>query len=176
MEDTMNTSTTELPSYLQLPPAATCAGCGRSALAECRDDLQQHNHYLCTLCTDKNTPPTPLEIGHTAGQAIGRMFFAAKDLLIELSEALEQISRPENDTAEGRDIAHQAATTLNAPAPPEDDPLGPRPLLTTEHGDGLIELATDVRDRIEQLLEWGRTPIQPSESPTYIKAMHLRSR
>ena len=136
---------TELPSYLRLPPAATCAGCGRSALAECRDDMQQHNHYLCTLCTEKGATTTPRDVGTTAGQAIGRMFYAAQDLLIELLEAVAQVKEggPEAVTA--------LAETLAAPAPPEEDPLGPRPLLTVAHLDGLAGLVDELRYQVDLL-------------------------
>lgn len=157
----MTTTAIELPSYLRLPPSAVCAGCGQSALAECRDDLLQHNHWLCTLCKDKGTPPTPMEVGRTAGHAIGAMFYAAKDLLIELSEAIEQVVRPEQPTAETNAVAVHAANVLAAPAPLDEDPLGPRVLLTTAHGESLVDLTAHLAEQIEQLLTLssGATPL-----------------
>lgn len=148
----------ELPSYLHLPPGAVCAGgCGQFALNEGQPDLQQHEHYVCALCTEKGVTSTPADVGTTAGRAIGAMYFAAKELLIELSEAIEQITDPEQPSADTHAVAVNTANTLAAPV--AGDPFGPRPLLTAEHGDGLMHLAAELRDQIAHLTALtGRDP------------------
>ena len=136
----------ERPSYLQLPPGAVCAGCGKHARAEGQPDLQQAERYVCILCTEKGITSTPAEVGATAGRAIGRMFFATKDLVVELLEAIEHVKKA------GPEAAAALAATLAAPAPPEDNPLGLlHPMLNVAHADGLVDLAEELRYQIDQL-------------------------
>lgn len=118
----------ELPSYLQLPSGSVCAGCGKLARSEGQPDLQQAERYVCILCTERGITSTPAEVGATAGRAIGRMFFAAQDLLIEMVEAIEQV------TDAGPEAAAALAETL---AEVQETPIGSWPLLTEQHVDGL---------------------------------------
>ncbi|MFN2496968.1 MAG: hypothetical protein ABR608_13835 [Pseudonocardiaceae bacterium] len=153
---TAATTSTELPSYLQLPPAAVCAGCGRSALAECRDDMQQFNHYLCTLCTEAGATTTPRDVGTTAGQAIGCMFYAAQDLLIEMLEAFDHV------TATGPEAVAALAETL---AEVQETPIGSWPLLDEQHIDGLGRTMVRLWELVDRLGPETEPETEPDPPP-----------
>lgn len=145
-----------LPLYRQLDPAAVCAVCGESSLCEFHphDAPEQHTHYVCPACAAKGFTATPSDIGQAAGLGIGRLYDAAKALLIELAEVIEGVTTPEEPTFQTRAATVQAARTLHEPRP-GPDPFGPRPFLTTEHGDALVSLALDIRTQLAGLLALG---------------------
>lgn len=139
---------------------AACAGCGRGALDECRDDLSSFYHWLCEGCAEKKPTATPQDVGRTAGQAVGRMFYAAQALIIDMLEAFEHVDEA------GPEAVAALAETL---AEMHQTPIGAWPLLDWQQVDRTGERVARLRDLVAGLGSKTRPDPPPSPALSLVK-------